>query len=938
MGIRFGVLGPLQVEIDGRPVEVGGQKVRLLLAVLIAAGGQAVSTDHLLELLWDGSPPRTATASLHNFANRLRTALVPCGDRLRSTGGGYLLSLQHDEELDASIFTAGADRTRAAMDCQDWPAVTAEAQAALALWRGHPFTGLPALAESPEAARFSETRLLLLEWAFTAGLGAGRHRELVVDLTALASEHPLREAFHAQLMLALHGSGRTADALEVHRELREKLAEELGVDPGPLVQEAHQIVLSPAVPPAGPERASRSAVPSQLPRPVGGFIGRQHELALLNAALTAPHGAGRQGGHVPPLTVVISGMGGVGKTALAVQAADTLRAHYPDGQLYADLNGFATVQARKPQELLARFLVDLGIPGPDLPEHADDRAALFRATLAERRVLLLLDNAADSAQVVPLIPGTGNSAVIVTSRRALAGHLDGTHIVLEPLGPEGQDLLAAVCGQSRVAAEPQATERILAACGGLPLALRLAAARIANRPNWPLRVLADRLTDPPSRLELLSATDTSVRTVFAMSYQALLDSGRRAEADAARAFHRLGLWSGHPLSLEASAALLGAPLGATADMLDVLVDAHILQSPAENTYRLHDLMAGYAAELARTQETAEANAAALGRLLSWYAAAVHHADSLCWPYESKRWADLPSISAPLPKFASAEHALTWLRHEMPAIREAVRRADDCSLPHLAFAIATMLHGYGNSFWWDGQWEAVATDTLGIARAHGKRKVEADLHNLLAASHGQAGRYDDCLTHLKAAEELHAAEGNLRGLAATLGNTALLLDELGRLDEAFDAAERSAELHRQVEGRDNMVSLHGLAGLHLKSGNALAAEPIYRRVLEEFRRDRLPGPIAATLINLGDTLRHLGQQQDALAALSEAVTITETLGDHSATADALETTARAHAHFGNLAAARDCWTRALTLARQAGSTRVITDSLKGLESLTASPAP
>ncbi|WP_053693904.1 tetratricopeptide repeat protein [Streptomyces sp. WM6372] len=509
---------------------------------------------------------------------------------------------------------------------------------------------------------------------------------------------------------------------------------------------------------------------------------------------------------------------------------------------------------------------------------------------------------------------------------------------MEPLGSEGQDLLAAVCGQSRIDAEPQAVERILAACGGLPLALRLAAARIVNRPNWPLHVLADRLADPPNRLEVLSANDASVRAVFAMSYQALLDGGRPREVDAARAFRRLGLWPGHPLSLEAAAALLGEQMDATADLLDVLVDAHMLQSSEANTYRFHDLVAGYASELAHTQDTAEARAAAISRLLSWYAAAVHHADSLCWPYESTRVADPPSSSAPLPEFALAEDALAWLRHEIPAIRDAVRRAGDCGMPHIAFSIATMLFGYGNSFWWDGQWEAVATDTLAIARTHGEHKVEADLHNLLAASHGKAGRHDACLTHLKAGEELHTAEGNMRGLAAVLRNKALLLDELGRLDEAFEAAEHSVELHRQVEGRDNMIALHGLAGLHLKAGNALAAEPLYRQVLEEFRRDRLPGPVVATLINLGDTLRHLGQQQDALIALSEAVTIAETLGDHSATADALETTARAHAHFGDLKAARDCWTRALALARQSGTTRVITDSLKGLESLDPSTAP
>ncbi|MGE7435365.1 AfsR/SARP family transcriptional regulator [Kitasatospora sp. NPDC001175] len=940
METRFGLLGPLSVWDGPERRSVPGPKVRLLLGALLLQPNQVVSLDRLQEVLWGDEPPPTAVSSLHNHSAGLRRCLGPrLAQRLRAIAPGYLLEVR-DAELDSQLFAVHVQRARAAQRRQDWPAVESESDAAVALWRGRPFADVPALIDCSEAARLLELRLQALECRFEAGLHLGRHQEMGAELALIAADYPLHEAFHRQLMLALHGSGRTADALEVHRALREALAEELGVDPGRLVQDAYQTLLAADRSAAGhPGRESRPAgIPSQLPRPVSGFVGRRRELELVTAALATPSGLGLRGGGDTAATVVISGMGGVGKTALAIHAADALRADYPDGQLYADLNGFAASPPREPQELLARFLVDLGIPGPDLPDHADDRAALFRATLAERRVLLLLDNAVDSTQVAPLIPGGSRCAVIVTSRRALVGRLDGTHISLEPLGSEGHELLASVCGPDRVTAEPDATQRILAACGGLPLALRLAAARIANRPNWPLQVIADRLADPPRRLELLSVDDTSVRTVFAMSYQALLDSGRQVEVDAARAFHRLGLWSGHPLSLEAAAALLGEQVDVALDLLDVLVDAQILQSPAANTYQLHHLVAEYAAELARSRETAEARNAAVGRLLTWYTAAVHRADSLCWAYGSEAEVELPPASSPLPELTSAEHALAWLRREMPAVRCVVQRAGDYGLPHFAYSIATMLRGYGNSYWWDGHWEAVVTDALATARAHENRKAEADLHNLLAASHGLTGRYEDCLTHLNAAEELHRSNGDLRGLAAVLGNKSLLLDELGRRDEAFDAAERSIDLYREATGRDNMMALHGLAGLYLKAGHAGTAEPIYRRVLEEFRRDRLPGPVAATLINLGDTLRCLGRQQEALAALDEALTITEDLEDHSGTADTLETIARAHAGSGNLEAARDSWTRALALARQIGAARVITDSLTGLRSLDPSDEP
>ncbi|MER7582166.1 BTAD domain-containing putative transcriptional regulator [Kitasatospora sp. NPDC097691] len=922
----------MSIEVDGTPRSVRGPKVRHLLALLLAAGGETVRTDRLVELLWEGHPPRTAVSSLHNHVNNLRKGLGPYGARLVSTSAGYRLVLE-DGELDTVALTAAAKRVRAHHARQDWPSVTTEAEAALAAWGGEPFAEFPALAESPEAARLRETRLNLLEGLFAAGLATGRHRDLVADLTALAAEHPLREAFHAQLMLALHGSGRTAAAVEVHRRLRAALAEELGLDPGRSVQEAHQVILAAdhaTHRPAAGNTPARAL--SQLPRPVATFVGRRHELGLLTSTLARPHGAGSADadGLVP--AVLISGMGGVGKTALALHAAHALRCHYSDGGLYADLNGFSAVPAREPHELLARFLTDLGIDNRDLPECPDDRAALFRATLAERRMLLVLDNARDGAQIAPLLPGSGQSGVIITSRRALAGRIDGVHIPLEPLGPESRDLLTAVCSQDRMAAEPDAAGRIIAACGGLPLALHLAAARIANRPNWPLSALADRLAESSRRLDVLAVHDTTVRTVFSTSYQALLDSNRAGEAGAAGAFRLLGTWPGHPLSLEAAAALLGEPLDVAFELLDVLVDAQILQSPSEQAFGFHDLVATYAAELAHTHETEHTRTAATDRLLTWYAAAVHRIGALCWPYCDED--EAPAASAPLPDIRSAEHALEWLRREMPAIREVVRRSIATGNPHRAVGIAIRLHGYGNSYWWDGHWHAIVDDALSVAPSCTDRKTVADLHGTLAVTHRQAGRHDQCLRHLNAAQDLYTADGDKRGLAAVLSNKSLLLNELGRLEEAFEAAHRANELHRQAEGRDSMLALYNLAGLYVKSGAHEEAEPIYRRVLQEFRRDNLPGPIAAALLRLGDTLRALGQQREALVALEEALAIAESIEAHAGMADALEQTARVHAHFGNPVAARDSWTRALSLARQAGITRVTTDSLKGLESLAA----
>ncbi|HEY3479109.1 MAG TPA: transcriptional regulator, partial [Streptomyces sp.] len=499
--MRFGLLGTVTVTDDegaGRPV--GSAKLRALLAALLATPGRAVPLEALRAALWGDTPPATATASLHNHVARLRRLLAEGGaggqgtdraaSRLRAVAPGYLLDVAEDE-VDAEVFLRHHAVARAAHRAHDWCAVLDGSADALALWRGDPLSDVPVRYDPMRAyaAHLTEARLQVLEWRFDAELSLGHHQGLTAELGALAAEHPLRESFHRQWMLALHRTHRQAEALAAFHQLRRTLVDELGVEPGPAVQQAYQEILaSPPAPAAGPagstapaglvphaplagapsapaedrtqggeatatepavtdpaesegggaeeeavepqsdaESAARRTPPAQLPADIGDFTGRGTELAALLQAMRAPHSPdgtgfeaadgtsaeGCPGPTATPRVAVVSGMGGIGKTALAVHAAHLLRAEFPDGLLYADLRGFGAGGARQPQDLLARFLADLGEDAQPLPDHPDDRAALLRHALHGRRVLLVLDNAGESAQVTPLLPGGGGSAVIV---------------------------------------------------------------------------------------------------------------------------------------------------------------------------------------------------------------------------------------------------------------------------------------------------------------------------------------------------------------------------------------------------------------------------------------------------------------------------------------------------------------------------------------------
>jgi len=613
--MRFGLLGTVGVGGDSELASVPWPMARSVLAALLLNANRVVSSERLIDVVWGDDPPMAAMGSLHNHIMRLRAFLAARHEgsgRIRTVAPGYLIEVAPDD-LDLEVFNGLLLRGRAALAAADWGKAAGDLTAGLALWRGDPLDDVasPLLRET-EVPQLQQLRLDALEARIDADLELGRIREAIGDLGGLTAAHPLRERFHAQLMLACYRVGRRADALVAYRRAREVLVEELGVEPGAELQQLHQKILA-----ADPElviavRREAAVRPAQLPADLGDFTGRADEVTLLTGLAG---GAWQQPGMVP--VCVVTGPGGIGKTGLAVHVAHQVRDCFPDGELFARLGGSAGRLA-EPGQVLGRFLRDLDVDPAQIPAGEPERAAWFRSVLAGRRVLILLDDVRDSSQVTPLLPGAAGCAVVVTSRSPLADLPGACRLPLEVLAnAEALELLSRIAGAPRLRAEAGSAAKVAEMCAGLPLALRIAGARLAARPHWKVKDLADRLADTTARLDELTVGDLSVRASFAASYARLrADPGGLAPA---RAFRLLGLWAGPDISTHAAAALLGVDPSAAEHALETLLDSHLLQ-PGESAgrYRCHSLLGVYAAELAREEDSPVDTDAAMSRLLAWY--------------------------------------------------------------------------------------------------------------------------------------------------------------------------------------------------------------------------------------------------------------------------------------------------------------------------------
>jgi DNA-binding SARP family transcriptional activator len=622
--LRFRILGPVELRADRMVVPLGGQKPRLLLVALLLHANQAVSLDRLMEVLWESSPPNSAMANFHTYVASLRRALsraIPSdGERLLCQRGRYLLRAEPGE-LDLQVFDDLCRQGQAALAQGDPPSGVQLLERALSLWRGSAAEDVPrVLGLAPYLSALDERRLTVLEDCIEARLALGEDGALVLRLRELLAENPLRERAWTQLIIALYRSAGAAEALAAYAEARATLVRELGIEPGPELRRLQQAVLNrdpslgaqgPALaapagattarPAAGGRMAERIAeatvAPRQLPRDVA-FIGREAELTRLGD-LSDQMKADR----LTP-TGAVYGLAGVGKSALVIHAAHLLAERYQDGQLYVDLQGTQEGLPRlTPDEAAARCLRGLGIPSGSIPSCNGEAAAQLRSVLTRRRVLLVLDNVIDAAQVLPLMPASPGCALLISSRQMLPTIDGALHVGLDFLAPgEAVELLGVLIGDERPASEPAAAAELARLCGRLPLALRIVAARLLSRPLWPLAHLVERLADERHRLDELEFAGLSVRSCFQAGYGRLRWGEAPIDQLAAHLFRLLGLLNAAEFDLPLAAALLDLSDRTTERALQRIVDAGLLDNRDAGRYRFHDLLRLFAAEQAAREE------------------------------------------------------------------------------------------------------------------------------------------------------------------------------------------------------------------------------------------------------------------------------------------------------------------------------------------------
>ena len=883
---------------------------RTVLALLLIESGRAVTSERLIDQIWEGRPPATAMGTIQGYVLRLRRLLGDDQHSLLATQGhGYQLMIE-DDDLDVAVFERLVESGRQRVSSGDLETGVAELVEALALWRGAPLADiLPCATVMAQARRLVEVHLTALEECLGAQLELGHHGDVVDQLGWLVREHPLRETLWRHLLLALHRCGRRAEALDAYQRARKLLAAELGVEPDKALRELHTALLTEdprlgSAPPKAPrQQGFTPVVPAQLPADPAAFIGRREQLDRLDALLALE--------GLAPVIVTVVGPAGVGKTALALRWAHRIADRFDDGHMYVNLRGFDPGGSpMAPAEALRRFLGTLNVPTQHIPADPDAQAALYRSLLAGKKILILLDNARDPAQVRALLPGAPGCLVLITSRSDMSGLVatDGAHpLTLDLLtDAEANGLLSHRLGVDRVAAEPDAVEQLVTACARLPLALAIVAARATAQRHLPLAALAHELHDRQSRLDALSTGEatTDVRTVFSWSYHALSSAP-------ARLFRLLGLHTGPDISDAAAASLAALPPPRARALLAELTRANLLIEHVLRRYTFHDLLHAYATQVADDIDTDDERRNATHRLLDHYLHTAYAAKRLLAPAR-----DTIHIAQSLPgvipeALADDEQALEWFTTERHVLLAAVGWAAATGFDAHAWQLALSLDDFLDR---RGHWHDLVNchqTAAAAAERLGDRVAQARAHRLLARACTRLNRLDDARVQLLAALDLSTRAGDLAGQAHTHQTLAHVWERQDRHAEALTHCQQALDLFRAVGHQSGQAdALNGIGWLHALLGDHRRAIAYCRQALPLYQEIGDRRGQAATWDSLGYAHHHLGQYPQAVEGYQQAINLCRDDGDRYEEAVTMTRLGDTHNVAGSLNAARVAWQQAL----------------------------
>lgn len=949
------LLGPVELWGADGEIALGPPQQRLVLAALTVAPGEPVTVADLVARVWGDRRPGDARNVLQTHVSRLRGLLAPAAGIsrtrvIRRSGDGYLLAVG-PEQVDlcrARQLMADARRVAGDAGTGDREAGRLAGQA-VALRRGTPLAGLAGDWAAQARAGIDREWLAWQVERCEGQLRLGAAATVVGPLSAMLADHPLDERLAELLMLALYRSGQQAEALRMYAGIRRRLVDELGDDPGARLQQLHQQVLRRDPDPDHPVPAGGGAVPAgvpapdqdaggstrpaasaptgwvrpmQLPPDVTSFTGRTVELRKLDALLDT-------GATSRPVAVIsaVAGMAGVGKTALAIHWGHRLRDRFPDGQLYVDLRGYATGRPRSPASVLAKFLRSLAVAADRVPVDLDEAAALYRSLLADRTVLIVLDNAAGSDQVRPLLPGAGGSVVVVTSRARLSGLVvrEGAYGLDLDVLPELESisLLSSLLGPDRATAELDAVAALARRCGHLPLALRVAAAstpttgRIADQ----VARLAERGTLP--MLGGSGEVEAAVPAVFDLSYDRLPEPTQRA-------FRLLGLMPGPDLTAQSLAALADTTPAQAEAWLAELAQASLVKPSAPGRYTCHDLLREYAVSRVRAEDAQADRRAALGRLFQFCLGAADAASRLLYPFMVR----LPPAGSSGPGLATVgfrtpAEAVAWLDAERLNLVAATEHAAVAGEPEMAWRIADTVRAY--LFYGMHLPEGIAVAQAGLAAAEsaGSRSGQAAARLQLATllCYGQ-DQYPDAIEHARQAVALCRDSGWLDGQGAAHNLLGHACVHQGDLVAAVGHFEQAAELHQQTGSTIGLATVaHNLGSVHLDLGQLRQAAARTRQAAELIGPAGSPSARATALINLGQIHRLLGEFDLALECFRQAVELCRPVGDRLGEASGRKGTAEVYRDTGRHREALAAAEAALAIARNTGRLELEADCVR-----------